>query len=175
MVTILKKIVPFLTFDNRPQPWVDLESLNLPYDITMQIISTELKLFHQSKLFELHKSEHFNIFLSGFVTFIHHIHLLFLLETYIAFQILLHNHNLCGQRKIKDISPLRHWIFVSSDMCAEKIPLVSKGGQAEGQACADPCARTPIGARGIFFLQNKFKFILELTFKHNKVYLPTLF
>ena len=37
-----------------------------------------------------------------------------------------------------------------SDMCAEKFPLVSMGGRAEGLACTDPGARTPIGASGIF-------------------------
>ena len=35
-------------------------------------------------------------------------------------------------------------------MCGEKCPLVSMGGRAEGQACADPGARTPIGASGYF-------------------------
>jgi hypothetical protein len=34
----------------------------------------------------------------------------------------------------------------SADMCAGKFPLVSMGGRAEGLACADPGARTPIGA-----------------------------
>ena len=34
----------------------------------------------------------------------------------------------------------------SADMCAGKFPLVSLGGRAEGLACADPGARTPIGA-----------------------------
>ena len=34
-------------------------------------------------------------------------------------------------------------------MCAENFPLVLMGGQTEGLACADPGARTPIGARGI--------------------------
>ena len=33
-------------------------------------------------------------------------------------------------------------------MCAEKFPLVSMGGRAEGLACADSGARTPIGASG---------------------------
>ena len=37
----------------------------------------------------------------------------------------------------------------SADMCAEKFPLVSIRGRAEGLACADPGARTPIGASGI--------------------------
>jgi hypothetical protein len=34
----------------------------------------------------------------------------------------------------------------SADMCAGKFPLVSMGGRAEGLACADPEARTFIGA-----------------------------
>ena len=38
--------------------------------------------------------------------------------------------------------------FPPPDMCAKKIPLVSMGGRAEGLACADPGARTPIGASG---------------------------
>ena len=37
----------------------------------------------------------------------------------------------------------------SADTCAGKFPLVSKGGRVEGLACADPGARTPIGASGI--------------------------
>jgi hypothetical protein len=36
----------------------------------------------------------------------------------------------------------------SADMCAGKFLLVSMGGRAEGLACADPGARTFIGARG---------------------------
>ena len=40
----------------------------------------------------------------------------------------------------------------SADTCAGKFPLVPIGGRAEGLACADPGARTPIGASGIFFL-----------------------
>ena len=36
----------------------------------------------------------------------------------------------------------------SADMCAGKFPLVSMGGRAEGLACADPGARTHIGASG---------------------------
>ena len=32
-----------------------------------------------------------------------------------------------------------------ADMCAEKFLLVSMGSWAEGQACVDPGARTPIG------------------------------
>jgi hypothetical protein len=37
----------------------------------------------------------------------------------------------------------------SADMCAGKFPLVLMGGRAEGLACADPGARTPISASGI--------------------------
>ena len=40
----------------------------------------------------------------------------------------------------------------SADMCARKFPLVSMGGRAEGLACADPGARTPIGASGIIIV-----------------------
>jgi hypothetical protein len=36
----------------------------------------------------------------------------------------------------------------SADTSAGKFPLVSTGGRAEGLACADPGARTPIGASG---------------------------
>ena len=37
----------------------------------------------------------------------------------------------------------------SADMCAEKFPIVSMGGRAEGLACADPGAMTPLAASGI--------------------------
>jgi hypothetical protein len=40
----------------------------------------------------------------------------------------------------------------SGDTCAGEFPLVSMGGRAEGLACADPGARTPISASGNFFL-----------------------
>ena len=33
----------------------------------------------------------------------------------------------------------------SADMCAKTFPLMSMGGQADGLACADPGARTPLG------------------------------
>jgi hypothetical protein len=36
----------------------------------------------------------------------------------------------------------------SADTDAGKFPIVSMGGRAEGLACADPGARTPIGASG---------------------------
>ena len=39
----------------------------------------------------------------------------------------------------------------SADMAAGKLHLVSMGGRAEGLACADPGARTPIGASGILY------------------------
>ena len=42
----------------------------------------------------------------------------------------------------------------SADMCAGKFRLVSMGGRAEGLACADPGARTPIGASGNFHNKN---------------------
>ena len=45
----------------------------------------------------------------------------------------------------------------SAETCAEKFLLVSIGGRAEGLACADPGARTPIGASGnylVFLNQN---------------------
>ena len=38
----------------------------------------------------------------------------------------------------------------SADTRGGKIPLVSMGGRAEGLGCADPGARTPIGASGNF-------------------------
>ena len=38
----------------------------------------------------------------------------------------------------------------SADTGAGKFPLVSMGGRAEGLACTDPGARTPIGASGNF-------------------------
>ena len=42
----------------------------------------------------------------------------------------------------------------SADTGAGKFPLVLMGGRAEGLACADPGARTPIGASGFFFKPN---------------------
>ena len=42
--------------------------------------------------------------------------------------------------------------FAPPDMWAKKIPLVSMGGPAEGHACADPGARTPIDAIGKFII-----------------------
>ena len=42
----------------------------------------------------------------------------------------------------------------SADMCAGQFPLVSMRGRAEGLACADPGARTPIGASGNFLVNS---------------------
>jgi hypothetical protein len=39
----------------------------------------------------------------------------------------------------------------TADTCAGKFPLVSMGDRDEGLACADPGARTPIGASGNLF------------------------
>ena len=43
-----------------------------------------------------------------------------------------------------------------ADTCDGKFTLVSMGGRAEGLACADPGARTPIGASGIMILEQEF-------------------
>ena len=53
----------------------------------------------------------------------------------------------------------------SADMCARNFPLISMGGQAEGLACADPGARTPIGASGNFgfFLYKAYALLIETT------------
>ena len=37
-----------------------------------------------------------------------------------------------------------------ADMCGEKCPLMLMGGQAEGLACIEPGARTPIGVSKFF-------------------------
>jgi hypothetical protein len=47
----------------------------------------------------------------------------------------------------------------SADTCAGKFPLRSMGARAEGPACADPGARTPIGVSGNFF----FFFLVAVT------------
>ena len=38
----------------------------------------------------------------------------------------------------------------STDMCARKFPVMSMGGRAEGLACTDTGARTPMGVSGFF-------------------------
>ena len=40
----------------------------------------------------------------------------------------------------------------SADTCVGKFSLVSIGGRAEGLVCADPVARTPIGASGNLYI-----------------------
>ena len=53
----------------------------------------------------------------------------------------------------------------SADMCAWKFPLVSMGGQAEGQACADPGARIPIGpSRNVLLL------LLAILYKYTNTF-----
>ena len=40
----------------------------------------------------------------------------------------------------------------SAETCAGKFPLMSLGGRAEGLACIDPGARTPIAVSGNFII-----------------------
>ena len=47
----------------------------------------------------------------------------------------------------------------SADTCAEKFPLVSMGGRAEGLGCADPGARTPISATGNYSMNHSMPFV----------------
>ena len=42
----------------------------------------------------------------------------------------------------------------SADVCGRKFSLTSMGGRAEGLACADPGARTPIGVSENLFILN---------------------
>ena len=53
----------------------------------------------------------------------------------------------------------------SADMCAGKFPLTLMGGRAEGLACADPGARTPIGASGNFEKTEQMEDCLKKFFK----------
>ena len=57
----------------------------------------------------------------------------------------------------------------SADTCAGKFPLVSMGGRAEGCACEDPEARTPIGASGNFKNLLVFFFFFHLFLRHHQV------
>ena len=57
-----------------------------------------------------------------------------------------HEHSTIATEWIK----LENTYLPSHPRKADKIPLVSMGGRAEGQACADPWVRTPIGASEIF-------------------------
>ena len=51
----------------------------------------------------------------------------------------------------------------SADMCTGKFPLMSMRGQAEGIACADPGARTPIGMSGNGFMNSPLSEIVFTT------------
>ena len=53
----------------------------------------------------------------------------------------------------------------SADMCAGKFPLMSMEARAEGLACADLGARTPIGVSGNFYLCNTFTQYCTCDFK----------
>jgi hypothetical protein len=53
----------------------------------------------------------------------------------------------------------------SADTGAGKFPLVSMGGRAEGLACTDPGARTPIGASGNFLF---FSFLVLVVFSYRR-------
>ena len=62
----------------------------------------------------------------------------------------------------------------SADMCAGKFPLVSLGGRAEGLACADPRARTPIGdivifKDNVYFSNTSFGRSVVVILKHKDV------
>ena len=52
-----------------------------------------------------------------------------------------------------------------ADTCAEIFSLMTMGGRAEGLACADPGARTPIGASGNFFFFFFFSFLVAAVAK----------
>ena len=56
----------------------------------------------------------------------------------------------------------------SADLCAGIFQLVSMGGRAEGLACADPGARTPIGASGIHnpVIANAFYIRILISFRY---------
>ena len=47
-----------------------------------------------------------------------------------------------------------------TDMYGKQIPLMSMGCRAEGLACANPGARTPIGVSGIYLLDKILHFII---------------
>ena len=53
----------------------------------------------------------------------------------------------------------------SADTCAGKFPLTSIWGRAEGLACADPGARTPIGASGNLIIYVSFKILVLIYLK----------
>ena len=51
----------------------------------------------------------------------------------------------------------------SADMCAGKFPLVLMVGRAEGLACADLGARTPIGASRFVLLSGSLRMLAQLS------------
>ena len=55
----------------------------------------------------------------------------------------------------------------SADTCATKFPLVLMGGRADGLACADPGARTLIGASGNFITKEDLTTHIEANHKDN--------
>jgi urocanate hydratase len=70
-------------------------------------------------------------------------------------------------------------IFAKTSPCSnisntsiEEYPMVLMGGQAEGQACADPGARTPIGAIGI--LQYTYRTFSQFAVVHIKDSYPKI-
>jgi hypothetical protein len=50
----------------------------------------------------------------------------------------------------------------SAGTCAGKFPLVSMGGRVEGLACAEPGARTPIGASRNFHQVHMYTCVLHM-------------
>ena len=53
----------------------------------------------------------------------------------------------------------------SADTCGRKFPLTLMGGRAEGLACADPGARTPISASGMFTIIRNTKYLRNILSK----------
>ena len=67
---------------------------------------------------------------------------------------------------------LRIFLTPLPDTCAEQFPLLSIGGWAEGPACADPGARTPIGASGNLWLTC---LLYEILCMEQSSYIPYIF
>ena len=59
----------------------------------------------------------------------------------------------------------------SEDTLAGKFPLVSMGGRVEGLACADPLARTPIGASVNSYIKYASQTKFDLNFLAQSVFL----
>ena len=58
----------------------------------------------------------------------------------------------------------------SADTLTGKFPLVLMGGRVEGLACADPVARTPIGASGNSSCS--LSLVIWLLFSHKNIKIP---